>query len=72
MAWRPRDTPAGVRRLCQAKRRHNASRTRDLCWVIAPLDPTYAFASTPPVSGRDTPVVPGNVIGSPFSERTAR
>ena len=32
----------------------------------------YAFASTPPVSGRGTPVVPGNVIGRPLSERTAR
>ena len=32
----------------------------------------YARASTPPVSGRATPVVPGKVIGRPLSERTAR
>jgi hypothetical protein len=29
-------------------------------------------ASTPPVIGVGAPVVPGYVIGSPFSERTAR
>ena len=33
---------------------------------------TYAFARTPPVSGLATPVVPGNVMGRPLSERTAR
>jgi hypothetical protein len=32
----------------------------------------YAFARTPPVNGLATPVVPGNVMGSPLSERTAR
>ncbi len=33
----------------------------------------YDFrASTPPVTGLLTPVVPGNVSGKPLSERTAR
>jgi hypothetical protein len=31
----------------------------------------YALTSTPPVIGADTPVVPGKVMGRPFSERTA-
>ena len=33
---------------------------------------SVAAARTPPVSGLGTPVVPGNVIGRPLSERTAR
>lgn len=32
----------------------------------------YGRASTPPVSGAGTPVVPGQVKGKPRSERTAR
>ena len=33
--------------------------------------PGYGRLTTPPTSGAATPVVPGKLIGSPFSVRTA-
>jgi hypothetical protein len=48
----------------------------DFANMKRPLNPNrrkiYGVATRPPFKGVETPVVPGNVIGNPRTERTAR
>jgi hypothetical protein len=61
------------RALCPGSTHQPASVLGDRWIPVTSTGMTLHFrASTPPVIAVGAPVVPGYVIGSPFSERTAR